>query len=37
VEDARAALRRARDAAGPQNLVLVTGSLYLAGALRPHV
>ena len=37
VEDARAALQRARDAAGPQNLVLVTGSLYLAGALRPHV
>ncbi|MHC4972436.1 MAG: bifunctional folylpolyglutamate synthase/dihydrofolate synthase [Planctomycetota bacterium] len=37
VEDARAALQRARDAAGPKGLVLVTGSLYLAGALRSQV
>jgi dihydrofolate synthase/folylpolyglutamate synthase len=37
VEDAGAALRRARDAAGPRGLVLVTGSLYLAGALRSQV
>jgi dihydrofolate synthase/folylpolyglutamate synthase len=36
LENAQAALQRARDAAGPQGLVLVTGSLYLAGALRPH-
>ncbi len=35
VPDARAALARARDAAGPLGLVLVTGSFYLAGALRP--
>jgi len=30
------ALLAARDAAGPGGLVLVTGSLYLAGALRRH-
>jgi dihydrofolate synthase/folylpolyglutamate synthase len=28
------ALRRARDAAGPGGLVLATGSVYLAGAIR---
>ena len=35
VPDAPAALSRARDASGPKGLVLVTGSFYLAGALRP--
>jgi dihydrofolate synthase/folylpolyglutamate synthase len=35
VAEAHAALARARAAAGPEGLVLVTGSLYLAGALRP--
>ena len=33
-EDASAALQQARAAAGPDGIVLVTGSLYLAGALR---
>jgi dihydrofolate synthase/folylpolyglutamate synthase len=37
LDDARAALRRAHEAAGSHGLVLVTGSLYLAGALRPYV
>jgi dihydrofolate synthase/folylpolyglutamate synthase len=32
-----AALERARALAGPDGLVLVTGSLYLAGALRPRL
>lgn len=35
VADPAAALERARAAAGPDGLVLVTGSIYLAGALRP--
>ncbi|HEX5138423.1 MAG TPA: Mur ligase family protein, partial [Planctomycetota bacterium] len=35
VPDAADALGRARAAAGPRGLVLVTGSFYLAGALRP--
>jgi dihydrofolate synthase/folylpolyglutamate synthase len=35
VPDAALALARARAAAGPAGLVLVTGSFYLAGALRP--
>jgi len=35
VPDAADALARARAAAGPKGLVLVTGSFYLAGALRP--
>ncbi len=34
--DALTALSAARAAAGPSGLVLVTGSLYLAGALRRH-
>ena len=36
VADTREALDAARAAAGPDGLVLVTGSLYLAGALRRH-
>jgi folylpolyglutamate synthase/dihydrofolate synthase len=36
VQDAVVALDRARDAAGPGGLVLVTDSLYLAGALRRY-
>jgi dihydrofolate synthase/folylpolyglutamate synthase len=36
VPDAVAALDAARAAAGPDGLVLATGSLYLAGALRAH-
>ena len=35
--DAATALSRAKAAAGPKGLVLVTGSFYLAGALRPLV
>lgn len=35
VPEAAEALARARDAAGAKGLVLVTGSFYLAGALRP--
>jgi folylpolyglutamate synthase/dihydropteroate synthase len=34
VPDAATALKQARAAAGPRGLVLATGSLYLAGALR---
>jgi dihydrofolate synthase/folylpolyglutamate synthase len=34
IPDAREALEAARGAAGPDGLVLATGSLYLAGALR---
>jgi dihydrofolate synthase/folylpolyglutamate synthase len=34
--DAGEALKAARDAAGPDGLVLATGSLYLAGALRSY-
>ncbi len=37
VADPPAALDRAKAAAGPQGLVLVTGSFYLAGALRALV
>jgi len=36
-DDVRAALARARGAAGSGGLVVVTGSLYLAGAVRPLV
>ncbi|MHC4922849.1 MAG: bifunctional folylpolyglutamate synthase/dihydrofolate synthase [Planctomycetota bacterium] len=36
VRDAASALRGAMKDAGPDDVVLVTGSLYLAGALRPH-
>jgi len=35
VPDAALALARAKASAGPRGLVLVTGSFYLAGALRP--
>lgn len=35
VADARAALARARELARPGELLVVTGSTYLAGALRP--
>jgi dihydrofolate synthase/folylpolyglutamate synthase len=34
VPDPGAALARARDLAGPEGAVLVTGSLYLVGAIR---
>lgn len=34
--DPRTALARALDAAGPDDLVCVTGSLYLVGAVREH-
>ena len=34
VPDPAAALARARDLAGPEGAVLVTGSLYLVGAIR---
>lgn len=33
--DAQRALARAREVAGPNDLICVTGSLYLAGMLRP--
>jgi dihydrofolate synthase/folylpolyglutamate synthase len=36
IPDAAEALAAAREAAGPDGLVLATGSLYLAGALRAH-
>jgi dihydrofolate synthase/folylpolyglutamate synthase len=34
--DAEAAVRMALDGAGPDDLVCVTGSLYLVGAVRQH-
>jgi len=37
VEEPTAALARARGEAGPDGTVLVVGSLYLLGDLRPHV
>jgi dihydrofolate synthase / folylpolyglutamate synthase len=37
VEEPAAALARAREEAGPDGTVLVAGSLYLLGDLRPHV
>ena len=37
VDDPAAALERARHEAGPDGTVLVAGSLYLLGDLRPHV
>lgn len=37
IDDPAAALARAREEAGPQGVVLVAGSLYLLGDLRPHV
>jgi dihydrofolate synthase / folylpolyglutamate synthase len=37
VDDPAAALARAREEAGPTGTVLVAGSLYLLGDLRPHI
>jgi folylpolyglutamate synthase/dihydropteroate synthase len=37
VDDPAAALARAREEAGPSGTVLVAGSLYLLGDLRPHI
>jgi dihydrofolate synthase/folylpolyglutamate synthase len=36
-EDPGAALAKARDLAGPDGIVVVTGSLYLVGAVKPEL
>jgi dihydrofolate synthase/folylpolyglutamate synthase len=37
IPDASEAWRQARSAAGPQDLIVVTGSVFLAGELRPKL
>jgi len=36
-EEPGAALAKARDLAGPDGIVVVTGSLYLVGAVKPEL
>jgi folylpolyglutamate synthase/dihydropteroate synthase len=36
-DDALVALDRAREIAGPKDVILITGSFYLAGLLRPRL